>query len=95
MNKNCFEKKKSRDEVICLDRTKIRAASRAVKKLVNAIMDESLTPEQQVWVLRLSVQHPKIKRISASAGVVAGWSGNLDSYIVTNIRATIAATRAP
>ena len=47
-----------------------------------------------MWVLRLPVQHPKIKRIGVRAGIVAGWSVNMDGFIVTNIKVTVAAERA-
>ena len=50
----------------------IRAESRAVKTVVNAVLDGSHTLEQQVYALHHAVKHSKMKLVSASAGVFVG-----------------------
>ena len=55
-----------------------------------AMCDESLTLEQQVYVLRPAVKHADMKVRSSSAGILPSTTTNsIDEQIVTNIHDTI------
>ena len=87
-NKNCFSFSKK-----CGPRSKEpaeKAKTRAVRDLVIAMCDESLTLEQQVYVLCAAVKHHDMKLRSASAGILpSSTNKSIDKQIVTNIHDTI------
>ena len=66
-----------------------RAQSRAVKNIVDAVLDDSNTLEQQVYALRRAVKHRRMKLVSASSGLVMSNTKDIDQLIVTNIRDTL------
>lgn len=47
-----------------------QAKSVAVKRIVNSVLDNNLTKEQQVWALRTAMKHKDMVVHSASAGLV-------------------------
>ena len=66
--------------------------TRAVKKIVTAVLNKSLTVPQQVLALCIAMKHKSMRIYSTSAGLLAS-PNNLDNYIVSNIRDTIQLAR--
>ena len=79
LNANCFQKSGVHTQAAVR-----KAKSRAIAKLVVAIKDPTLSPEQQVLVLRESVLHRDLELISASAGIVK--DAKLIQYLMNNIK---------
>ena len=91
LDKNCFRiSKKLETRSIVGART---AKDRAVKKIVRAVLDESLTVPQQVLALRLAMKHKSLKIHSISCGLFIDNQNNLNNHIVSNIRDTIQLAR--
>ena len=60
-----------------------------MRAIVNAILDNSHTLEQQVYVLRHAVKQRQMKVVGASAGLFAGSGKDVDEQILKSICDTI------
>ena len=62
----------------------IKREGRAVKKIIDAIMDPSLNEEQQVKALNKAAQHPKARRIFKSAKLIDAEEQYSETYGESN-----------
>ena len=69
IDEDCFDVKKNGKERLSAESGK-QAKRRLVRKIVDAVLDKSTTPKQQVLALREAKKHPKIRTICKSAGIV-------------------------
>jgi len=69
------------------------ARTRAVKEIVTAVLNKSLTGPQQVHALRLAVKHKLLKIHSTSADLLPDSPNNVDHHIVSNIQDTLQLAR--
>ena len=91
-NKDCFSFSK-KDGPRSKEAAK-KAKTRAVRDLVIAMCDESLTLEQQVYDLPAAIKHHVMKVRSASAGILlSSTNKSIDEQIVTNVHDTIQLAR--
>ena len=61
-----------------------KAKSRAIKRIVDAVLDPALTPEQQVLSLRLALRHKRLDNHSVSAGLIKG--DQVYHYLLKNLK---------
>ena len=87
MNQHSFGFTKSgKPRSICAAK---RKRNRSLKKIVEAVLEDSNNKEQQVLALREAMLHKDLRSIYVSTGLVLDSSFHVDQYLIRSIKNVI------